>query len=179
VASGRPPAHQRTAHHAWLRRALDPTASGAAAEAAASRFDLPRRPLTVMLGRAAAFDPVLVHGDVHEDQLLVHDGRVCGVVDWETARVDHPFFDFDLGEWGTGAWRAGRGELDRTWHAMWASYADARGVDADHRPLAVASRLRLAWWAVDPRAPAPPVVGPVGEHRAAVLRLLAPPVGLG
>ena len=59
-------------------------------------------------GHAARLRPVLVHGDIHEDQLLVNGGRLTGVIDWETARFDHPYWDFDLGEWGTGLWRRRR-----------------------------------------------------------------------
>ena len=60
---------------------------------------------------ASQLPHVLVHGDIHEDQLLVVDGQITGILDWETARVDHPFWDFDLCEWGTGLWRRHRLEF--------------------------------------------------------------------
>jgi hypothetical protein len=47
---------------------------------------------------AAQLAPVLVHGDIHEDQLLADGGQLTGIIDWETARVDQPFWDLDLGE---------------------------------------------------------------------------------
>ena len=106
-ASTRPPRHHAAAHHRWLRRALSPATSAAAAAEAASRLGRPDRAAawTGLLARAARHAPVLVHGDIHEDQLLADDGRLTGVLDWETARIDHPFWDFDFGEWGTGIWR--------------------------------------------------------------------------
>lgn len=74
--------------------------------------------------------PVLLHGDVHEGQLLV-DESLCvrTVLDWDTAGVGHPLFDFDFGEWGIGifAWEA---EFPRLRRAMWESYRLVRG-DAD------------------------------------------------
>ena len=51
---------------------------------------------------------MLVHGDLHEGQLLVDaepPHALTGILDWQTARVDHPFVEFDLGEWGTAMWR--------------------------------------------------------------------------
>jgi aminoglycoside phosphotransferase (APT) family kinase protein len=58
---------------------------------------------------------VLVHGDIHEDQLLALDGQLTGILDWETVRIDHPFWDFDFAEWGTGLWRRHRLEFSRLW----------------------------------------------------------------
>ena len=59
---------------------------------------------TELLDAGARHQHVLVHGDIHEDQLLVVDGQLSGILDWETARIDHPFWDFDLLEWGTELW---------------------------------------------------------------------------
>jgi aminoglycoside phosphotransferase (APT) family kinase protein len=58
-----------------------------------------------------------VHGDIHEDQLLAEDGQLTGIIDWETARIDHPFWDFDLNEWGTGLWRRHRHDFSNLWAA--------------------------------------------------------------
>jgi aminoglycoside phosphotransferase (APT) family kinase protein len=106
-----------------------------------------------------------VHGDIHEDQLLA-DGKVLtGIIDWETARVDHPFWDFDLGEWGTGLWRRRRGDFSGLWARGWRAYARARGLDASSRPLETAFRLRHALSLLaDPGDPA--VVGTLEEHLA-------------
>ena len=110
LAGARPPRHHYAAHHRWLRRALDPAASAGAAAEAADLLGRPgRAPVWAdLLASAAQLPHVLVHGDIHEDQLLADGGRLTGIIDWETARVDHPFWDFDLGEWGTGLWRRRR-----------------------------------------------------------------------
>jgi aminoglycoside phosphotransferase len=101
LAGARPPCHHDAAHHRWLRRALDPATSAEAAAEAANRLGRPGRASAWadLLASAAQLAPVLVHGDIHEDQLLADGGRLTGIIDWETARVDHPFWDFDLGEW--------------------------------------------------------------------------------
>jgi aminoglycoside phosphotransferase (APT) family kinase protein len=40
------------------------------------------------------FEPVLVHGDLGPEHVLVRDGRVAGVIDWSDARVGDPALDF-------------------------------------------------------------------------------------
>jgi aminoglycoside phosphotransferase (APT) family kinase protein len=146
LAEARPPQHHDAAHHRWLRRALDPASSAAAAAEAASRLGRPDRAAdwAGLLARAARLQPVLVHGDIHEDQLLAEDGRLTGIIDWETVRADHPFWDFDLGEWGTGLWRRQRREFSALWARGWRAYATARGLDPDSRPVETAFRLRHA-----------------------------------
>jgi len=110
---------------------------------------------------------VLVHGDLHEDQLLAAGDEITGILDWETARVDHPFWDFDLGEWGTGLWRARRYEFSRLWATAWREYAAVRSLDPDPAPLETAFRLREALALLDdPDDPA--VSGTVAEHLAAI-----------
>jgi aminoglycoside phosphotransferase (APT) family kinase protein len=105
------------------------------------------------LERIRALDHVLVHGDLHEGQIFVDDDlKVAGILDWQTARVNHPFTDFDLGEWGTGAWRAHRRNFPELRRRMWRAYAAERGfiydfaddfelfwavVHAHHWPLSV------------------------------------------
>lgn len=92
---------------------------------------------------ARSLGPVLVHGDVHEGQVLVDDHlRVTGVIDWQTARVGNPFTEFDLGEWGTGTWRAHRPSFPALRRRQWAAYAEARGLDADR------DRCFERFWAV-------------------------------
>src|ERR1700691_3890325 len=61
-------------------------------------------------------------------------------LDWETARVDHPFWDFDLGEWGTRLRR--RRDFSDLWARGWRAYAQARGLDVGSGPLETAFRLR-------------------------------------
>jgi len=167
LAGARPPRHHDAAHHRWLRRALAPATSAEAATEAASRLGRPDRASAWAdpLASAARLEPVLVHGDIHEDQLLAEDDRLTGVIDWETARVDHPFWDFDLGEWGTGLWRRRRLDFSALWERGWRAYATARGLDTDSRPLETAFRLRQALQLLaDPGDPA--VVGTLDEHLA-------------
>ena len=167
LAGARPPRHHDAAHHRWLRRALDPaTSASAAAEAAGRLRRHDRAPAWAdLLASAARLGPVLVHGDLHEDQLLAEGDRLTGVLDWETARVDHPFWDFDLGEWGTGLRRRRRRDFSALWARGWRAYATTGGLDTDSRPLETAFRLRQALQLLaNPGDPA--VVGTLEEHLA-------------
>jgi aminoglycoside phosphotransferase (APT) family kinase protein len=167
LAGARPPAHHNAVHHRWLRRALNPSTSAAAAAEAAERLGRTGRAAAWadLLAAAARLRPVLVHGDIHEDQLLAEDDRLTGIIDWETARVDHPFWDFDLGEWGTGLWRRRRPEFGAIWARGWRAYAQARGFDPDPRPMETAFRLRHALRLLaDPGDPA--VLGTIEEQLA-------------
>jgi aminoglycoside phosphotransferase (APT) family kinase protein len=167
LAGARPPRHHDAPHHRWLRRALDPATSASAAAEAADRLGRPARApaWADLLARAARLAPVLVHGDIHEDQLLADGGQLTGVIDWETARVDHPFWDFDLGEWGTGLWRRRRRDFGALWGRGWLAYAQRRGLATDSRPLETAFRLRHALRLLaDPGEQA--VVGTIEEHLA-------------
>jgi aminoglycoside phosphotransferase (APT) family kinase protein len=106
---------------------------------------------------------VLVHGDIHQGQLLAGGGRLTGILDWETARVHHPFWDFDLGQWGTGLWR--RRDFSALRARGWRAYARARGLDVGSGPLETAFRLRHALGLLaDPGDPA--ITGAIDEHLA-------------
>lgn len=167
LAGARLPRHHDAPHHRWLHRALDPATSAEAVAEAAGRLGRPdRAPAWAdLLARAAGLRPVLVHGDIHEDQLLAEGGRLTGIIDWETARVDHPYWDFDLGEWGTGLWRRRRREFSALWRCGWRAYATTRGLDTDSRPVETAFRLRHALGLLDDPGD-PDVVGTVGEQLA-------------
>jgi aminoglycoside phosphotransferase (APT) family kinase protein len=118
-----------------------------------------------VLASAAQFPRVLVHGDIHDDQLLADGDRLTGIIDWETARVDHPFWDFDLGQWGTGLWRRRRRDFSALWARGWRAYALARGLDVGSGPLEAAFRLRHTLRLLgDPGDPA--VDGTIEEHLA-------------
>ncbi len=169
LPDARPPRHLDLPHHRWLRRALDPATVDDAAAEAATRLQRRDRltAWTELLRTAARLEPVLVHGDIHEDQLLADDGRLTGIIDWETARIDHPFWDFDFGEWGTGLWRRHRRDFSTLWSRLWRAYATERGpnLDPDPRPLEIAFRLRLCLHILDD-APDPAIVGTVDEQLA-------------
>jgi aminoglycoside phosphotransferase (APT) family kinase protein len=80
-----------------------------------------------VLERVRALEPVLLHGDVCENQLLVDDElRVSSVLDWDTACAGHRLHDFDFGEWGIGIFRFEESfaELRR---ALWEPYRAALG----------------------------------------------------
>ena len=97
--------------------------------------------------------------------MLADGDRLTGIIDWETARIDHPFWDFDFGEWGTGLWRRRRRDFSALWARGWRAYAGTRGLDTDSRPLETAFRLRHALRLLeDPGDPA--VVGTIEEHLA-------------
>lgn len=149
-----PPPGVRSAHEEWLHRALDPVQTCDAVEEAVERLVQPDRRDEWLdhLSAGAALPHVLVHGDVHEDQLLADEDTLTGILDWETARIDHPFFDFDFGEWGTGLWRRHRSDFPELWRRLWASYADARGLDLPVEPLVTAFGVRqLLYEAAAPR----------------------------
>jgi aminoglycoside phosphotransferase (APT) family kinase protein len=81
--------------------------------------------------RARSLAPVIAHGDVHEGQILVdpEDGlRVTGILDWQTATVDHPMSEMDFAEWGPGLWRRHRAALPALRRRWWSAYAAERGL---------------------------------------------------
>lgn len=131
------------------------------------------------LARARALAPVPIHGDLHEAQLLIEpeDGfRLTGVIDWQTAVVDHPFAEFDLEEWGPTIWREHRASFPILRSRFWKGYAPARGLDPGLgavfeciHALSLALKLeREAHPAFDAR-----VLGTLDEARAGALAALA------
>jgi aminoglycoside phosphotransferase (APT) family kinase protein len=128
------------------------------------------------LEQAAALEAVLVHGDLHEGQLLVDVSpphALSGILDWQTARVDHPFEDFDLGEWGTALWRGHRRHFPELRRRAWDSYAGERGLpevlgDVFEWHHATAHARRLLGRQAFPVVHAEGVVGTLAEARAQV-----------
>ncbi len=169
LAGSLPPTHHDRSDNRWLRRALDPaTTQHAVAEAADRLASVGRvKQWTERMEAASQFSDVLVHGDLHEDQLLVVDGQLTGILDWETARIDHPFWDFDLSEWGTELWRRHRAEFSQLWAQAWEPYAIERGLDSDPAPLETAFRLRHALFLMDNDRD-PLIAGTIEEHLAAI-----------
>jgi aminoglycoside phosphotransferase (APT) family kinase protein len=105
----------------WIRRTL-------ALDAEAERV------ARAAIERARSLDLVVVHSDIHEAQILVDpdaEFSVTGVLDWQTARVDHPFTEFDLGQWGPTIWRAHRTSFPSLRRSYWNAYAQARGLAGD------------------------------------------------
>lgn len=116
----------------WLLRLLDPDVSDQALDDAVRLL----HPSTARRGfwqsavtAVAALAPVLVHGDICENQLMVDEHlEVRTVLDWDTACVGHPLLDFDFGEWGFSIFthEAEFGRLRRAW---WEGYRSRRGLD--------------------------------------------------
>jgi aminoglycoside phosphotransferase (APT) family kinase protein len=60
------------------------------------------------LKEIVALPHVLLHADIHEDQILVDSKKsmkITGILDWETAKIDNPVWDFNFLEWGFGIWK--------------------------------------------------------------------------
>ena len=134
------------------------------------------------LERAHSLAPVLVHGDLHEGQLLVAPDpphALTAILDWQTARVDHPFVEFDLGEWGTAIWRGHRADFPELRRRAWDAYAAARGLPADLAAVfewhhATSHARRLLGTREFPVAHGPGVVGTLAEARDRVRAALQP-----
>jgi len=76
----------------------------------------------------ASLKPVLIHGDIHEDQILIHSREnmeISGILDWGTAAIANPVFDFNFGEWGLNIWRF-RSHFKELRSVMWQEYLKAR-----------------------------------------------------
>jgi len=70
--------------------------------------------------------PVLVHGDVCENQFLVDANlAITGVLDWGRAGIGHPLFDFDFGEWDTDLFRWEH-QFEALRRALWEGYKARR-----------------------------------------------------
>jgi hypothetical protein len=88
------------------------------------------------------FSPTVVHGDLHEDHLLISGSRVSAVTGWTDLRIGDPADDF--------AWLAAvsdPGFVD----GVYAAYNKARGGTVDQhlaRRAALAAEFALAQWMV-------------------------------
>ncbi|WP_438502319.1 phosphotransferase [Arthrobacter pityocampae] len=88
------------------------------------------------------FSPTVVHGDLHEDHLLVAAGRVSAVTGWTDLCVGDPAEDF--------AWLAAAEDTAFV-DAVYAAYAAARSTAVDphlSRRAALAAEFALAQWLV-------------------------------
>ena len=127
------PAELRSAPPIEPKRELDELLGLTGAEPTATAVGLlePDGP-TLAVWEAAvssitAMEPVFVHGDICENQLLVDDHLAVGtVLDWDTCGVGHPLYDLDFGEWGFALfrWEADFPLLRR---ALWEGYVRVRG----------------------------------------------------
>ncbi|MFL4474658.1 phosphotransferase [Paeniglutamicibacter sp. MACA_103] len=88
------------------------------------------------------FNATVIHGDLHEDQLLVQDAKVVAVTGWTDLQVGDPADDF--------AWLAAVHEQSFA-EAAFESYVSVRGDRADPhimRRAALAAEFALAQWLV-------------------------------
>jgi aminoglycoside phosphotransferase (APT) family kinase protein len=114
----------------WLTRLLDPDRVERTVEEVVRLLDAKpawaeRWRRTAL--RLAGLPPVLLHGDLCENQLLVDDDQhVRTVLDWDEAAVGNPLLDFDFGEWGFAIF-GWEDEFARLRQAMWDAYAAGLG----------------------------------------------------
>ena len=104
--------------------------SGESATATATVLLQPDRATAALweaaVSSVAAMDPVFLHGDVCENQLLVDDElSVTTVLDWDTCGVGHPLYDLDFGEWGFPLFRW-EADFPRLRRALWQGYSVGR-----------------------------------------------------
>ncbi|RAX44978.1 aminoglycoside phosphotransferase [Arthrobacter sp. AQ5-06] len=88
------------------------------------------------------FNPCVVHGDLHEDNLLVESGRVTAVTGWTDLRIGDPADDF--------AWLVASNEQDFV-DAVLASYTGSRRDAPDQhllRRAALSAEFALAQYLV-------------------------------
>jgi aminoglycoside phosphotransferase (APT) family kinase protein len=88
------------------------------------------------------FGPTVVHGDLHEDHLLIAADRVSAVTGWTDLSIGDPAEDF--------AWLAAAEDTSFV-EAVYASYATARATAVDphlSRRAALAAEFALAQWLV-------------------------------
>jgi len=102
-------------------------------------------------------EPVWLHGDLLEGNLLVGDARLCGVIDWGAACAGDPAFDYHIA-WSLlapvrGEFRAACGVDDDTW-------ARARGLALSQALIALPYYLETS----------PPIVA---RSRLAIEQVLA------
>jgi hypothetical protein len=109
-----------------------------------------------VISELAALDPVLIHGDVAEAQILVRSRanlEITGIVDWSTAAIASPLFDFNFWEWGFEIWRF-RGSFRRLRRAMWDAYLTERGISLSTiEGLHLFYVLQEVYWVVKEREP--------------------------
>ena len=110
-----------------LGRALHDDPTRLATEAAA-HLELPVHTGWIdAIAAVQSLSPVLAHGDVHGEQLMVDRDILTGIIDWETAAIDNPLRDFNFGEWGLGWYRAHERDFSALRERLWTSYVAARG----------------------------------------------------
>ncbi len=124
------------------------------------------------LSELSMMDDVLLHGDIHEDQILVRSERdleVTGILDWGNAGVGNPALEFNFGEWGAEIWRY-RETFGKLREIIWGEYLNARGLDGPSwEALHILYTLQELIWTMTARKP---IGNEGGSYEAEVRRLL-------
>ena len=124
------------------------------------------------LSELSMMDDVLLHGDIHEDQILVRSERdleVTGILDWGNAGVGNPALEFNFGEWGAEIWRY-RETFGKFREAIWRKYMHARGLDGPSwEALHILYTLQELIWTMTARKP---IGNEGGSYESEMRRLL-------
>ena len=82
------------------------------------------------LKELVSLDSVLLHSDIHEDQILIDSKEsmnISGIIDWETVRVGNPVWEFNFFEWGFGIWKWWK-HFSKIRSNMWEMYLSERRI---------------------------------------------------
>ncbi|MHA1198030.1 MAG: phosphotransferase family protein [Candidatus Heimdallarchaeaceae archaeon] len=83
-----------------------------------------------IISEIVSLDDVLLHGDIHEDQILVRSKEnmeITGILDWETVWIGNPIWEFNFFEWGYGIWKWWDNFLDIR-RIIWKEYQEKRNL---------------------------------------------------
>ena len=86
------------------------------------------------LREIVSLEPVFLHSDIHEDQILIdnlENMRITGILDWEIVRVGNPVWEFNFYEWGYGIWEW-RKKFNELRRKMWKIYLDKREIELEN-----------------------------------------------
>ncbi|MHA1446957.1 MAG: phosphotransferase family protein [Candidatus Heimdallarchaeaceae archaeon] len=80
-----------------------------------------------------SLSPVLLHSDIHEDQILIESKEnmeITGILDWETVWIGNPVWEFNFFEWGYGIWKW-RKNFNDFRRMMWEIYLSKRKINLE------------------------------------------------
>lgn len=154
VAAGNPPLpfSETSRMQAWLAASLDAATAAAAVEGLQGELVATAAELGVDFSAIAGADclaawtqtllqlgnlpPALLHGDMHEGQVLLLPDRrptISGILDWEAVQVGNPLMDFSFHKWGWGRIWVFREHFAAWRRGLWTRYLAGRSI-AGHSP---------------------------------------------
>jgi hypothetical protein len=83
-----------------------------------------------ILSEIQCLEPVLVHYDLHEGQIVADEQdptKLRGIIDWESARLSHPVLDFNFFQWDLPIFER-TDQFAELREQMWKTYAKERGL---------------------------------------------------